>query len=126
MESPKNIIGSIKNHADKEIKEGKPNQAVCRGLVKIGNKESVVWVTNKGIERRRNATYYGDGSIKNIEDSWTDTLTTDGPTIPKNHEYGQILQYKYEGAYDPVVNGRRIHIQILNSANYSSPRMSGG
>lgn len=126
MESPKNIVDSIRDHADKEKNEAKPNQAICRGLVKIDNKKSVVWVTNKGIERRRNTTYYRDGSVRNIEDSWTDTLTTDGPTIPKNHAYGQILQYHYEGEFDPVVNGRRIHIQILNSANYSSPRMSGG
>ena len=126
MESPKNIIDSIKNHADKEISAAKPNQAICRGLVKIDNKETAVWVTNKGIERRMDATYYSDGSVRSINDSWTDTLTTDGPTVPKNHEYGQILQYKYEGEYEPIVNGRRIHIQVLNSAHYSSPRMSGG
>ena len=126
MESPKNIIDSIKQHADKELNEAKPNQAICRGFVKIGNQESVVWVTNKGIERRRDTTYYNDGSVKDINNSWTDTLITDGPTIPKNHAYGLILQYKYEGEYDPVVNGRRIHIKVLNSAHYSSPRMSGG
>lgn len=126
MESPKNIIDSIKKHADKEINEAKPNQAICRGLVKIGNTETAVWVTNKGIERRRDTTYYGDGSVKSINDSWTDALITDGPTISKNHAYGLILQYKYEGEYDPVVNGRRIHIKVLNSAHYSSPRMSGG
>lgn len=124
MESLKNIIVSIKSHADKEIKEAKPNQAVGRGLVKIGNKVTAVWLTNKGVERRRNATYYSDGSIKTIEDAWTDTLVTDGPTVSKNHKYGQIIQYNYEGEFDPVVEGRRIHIQLLNSANYDSPRMS--
>ena len=126
MENPKNIINSIKTHADKEISGAKPNQAIGRGFVQIGNKQSVVWVTNKGIERRRDATFFRDGSIKGINDSWTDTLTSDGPTVSKNHEYGKILQYKYDGEYDPVVNGRRIHIKVLNSANYSSPRMSGG
>ena len=126
MESPKNIIDSIKQHADKELNEAKPNQAICRGFVKIGNQETTVWVTNKGVERRRDTTYYSDGSVKDINNSWTDTLITDGPTIPKNHAYGLILQYKYEGEYDPVVNGRRIHIKVLNSAHYSSPRMSGG
>ena len=126
MESPKNIIDSIKQHADKEINEGRPNQAICRGLVKIGNKETTVWVTNKSVEYRRDETYYRDGSIKDISASWSDTLISDGPTVSKNHEYGKIIQYKYEGEYDPVVNGRRIHIKILNSAHYSSPRMSGG
>jgi hypothetical protein len=121
MESPKNIIDSIKQHADKELNEAKPNQAICRGFVKIGNQETTVWVTNKGVERRRDTTYYSDGSVKDINNSWTDTLTTDGPTIPKNHAYGLILQYKYEGEYDPVVNGRRIHIKYCNSAHYSSP-----
>ncbi|MBR5657105.1 MAG: hypothetical protein IKW98_10595 [Prevotella sp.] len=85
---------------------------------------TAVWLTNKGVERRRNATYYSDGSIKTIEDAWTDTLVTDGPTVSKNHKYGQIIQYNYEGEFDPVVEGRRIHIQLLNSANYDSPRMS--
>lgn len=125
MESPKNIINSIKEHADKELAQSKPNQAIGRGYVQIGGKETKVWVTNTNVVRRREETYYRDGSVKDIRDSWVNTLLDDGPTVSKNHEYGKILQYKYDGEYDPVVNGRRIHIKVLNSANYSSPIMTG-
>lgn len=124
METIADIINSIKERADKEYDGNFTNRAICRGNITIsgGSRQKLVWITNVDGQSTTIGTRYKDGSLKDVYDRQSDTLTESGQlVVSKNKTYANVILHEFSGHHEVKYGGNLIKFDILSSSNFQNP-----